>query len=126
MRGEGPNGRESEATVSLGGARPQMSRQLELPFEGRGEAPRAERSGEAPTAAQRRRALRSERPDGDGVSSRPNLQAALKRVRQNKGSPGIDGMTVEELPEHLQAGLAASSASSCSRGRTARSRCGGS
>jgi group II intron reverse transcriptase/maturase len=36
------------------------------------------------------------------VLSRPNLQAALKRVRQNKGSPGIDGMRVEELPDHLR------------------------
>jgi group II intron reverse transcriptase/maturase len=33
---------------------------------------------------------------------RPNLQAALKRVRRNAGSPGIDGMTVEELPGHLR------------------------
>jgi hypothetical protein len=33
---------------------------------------------------------------------RPNLQAALKRVRQNAGSPGIDGMTVEELPDQLR------------------------
>jgi RNA-directed DNA polymerase len=32
---------------------------------------------------------------------RQNLLAALKRVRQNAGSPGIDGMTVEELPAHL-------------------------
>ena len=30
-----------------------------------------------------------------------NLKAALKRVRQNKGSPGVDGMTVDELPKHL-------------------------
>ena len=37
------------------------------------------------------------------VFSRPNLQAALKRVRDNKGSPGIDGMSVEELPDHLRA-----------------------
>ena len=36
------------------------------------------------------------------VLSRPNLQAALKRVRQNKGSPGIDGMSVEELPQYLR------------------------
>lgn len=34
--------------------------------------------------------------------SRPNLQAALKRVRQNKGSPGVDGMTVEALPDYLR------------------------
>lgn len=36
------------------------------------------------------------------VCQRDNLKAALKRVRQNKGSPGIDGMTVEELPGHLR------------------------
>jgi group II intron reverse transcriptase/maturase len=34
---------------------------------------------------------------------RQNLRAALKRVRQNAGSSGIDGMTVEELPDHLRA-----------------------
>jgi group II intron reverse transcriptase/maturase len=33
---------------------------------------------------------------------RRNLQAALRRVRRNAGSPGIDGMTVEELPGHLR------------------------
>jgi len=37
------------------------------------------------------------------VLSRPNLQAALKRVRQNQGGPGIDGMSVGELPEYLRA-----------------------
>ncbi len=36
------------------------------------------------------------------VCERPNLQAALKRVRRNGGSPGIDGMTVEQLPDHLR------------------------
>ena len=35
------------------------------------------------------------------VVERSNVRAALKRVRQNKGSPGIDGMTVDELPRHL-------------------------
>ncbi len=35
------------------------------------------------------------------VVERGNAKAALKRVRQNKGSPGVDGMTVDELPEHL-------------------------
>lgn len=36
------------------------------------------------------------------VLERENLQRALKRVRQNKGAPGIDGMSVDELPEHLK------------------------
>ncbi|KAB2844447.1 MAG: group II intron reverse transcriptase/maturase [Burkholderiales bacterium] len=36
------------------------------------------------------------------VLDRANLQRALKQVRQNKGAPGIDGMTVEALPEYLK------------------------
>lgn len=32
---------------------------------------------------------------------RENVLAALKRVRANKGSPGIDRMTVDELRDHL-------------------------
>jgi hypothetical protein len=36
------------------------------------------------------------------VLERGNLQRALKQVRRNKGAPGIDGMTVDELPEYLK------------------------
>jgi RNA-directed DNA polymerase len=36
------------------------------------------------------------------VCERQNLQAALRRVRRNAGSPGIDGMTVEQLPDYLR------------------------
>jgi group II intron reverse transcriptase/maturase len=32
-----------------------------------------------------------------------NLRQALKRVRKNKGAPGIDGMTTDELPDYLRA-----------------------
>lgn len=87
--------------MSLGRARPQMSRQLELPWGGKGEAPMAPRSEEAPTATHG-----TERSGTSDlmvkVVSRRNLQVALKRVRRNKGSPGIDGMTVDELPHHLR------------------------
>jgi len=31
-----------------------------------------------------------------------NCKQALQRVKGNKGSPGIDGMTVDELPEYLK------------------------
>lgn len=74
---------------------------MELCFEDRGEAPRAERSGQATSAA-----TGNEGPGKDAlmerVLERTNLQRALKRVRGNKGSPGIDGMTVDELPEWLR------------------------
>ena len=47
-----------------------------------------------------------ERPGTTGLMEmaceRRNLLAALKRVRQNAGSPGIDGMTVEALSDHLR------------------------
>ena len=31
-----------------------------------------------------------------------NLRKALARVRRNKGAPGVDGLTFDELGEHLQ------------------------
>ena len=36
------------------------------------------------------------------VLERANLQRALKRVRSNQGAPGIDGMSVDELPAYLR------------------------
>src|SRR6516164_1928885 len=36
------------------------------------------------------------------VCERENCKQALQRVKANKGSPGVDGMTVEELSEYLQ------------------------
>ena len=36
------------------------------------------------------------------VRERENCKQALARVKANKGSPGVDGMTVEELPGYLK------------------------
>ena len=36
------------------------------------------------------------------VLERTRMQAALKKVRANKGAAGVDGMTVEELPGYLK------------------------
>src|ERR1022692_1790300 len=77
--------------------------QLAFPFAWGGEAPAGDREGaEAPRV--RREA---EDPAGnqrvmEEVCERENRRAALKRVRANQGSPGIDGMTVEELPGYLE------------------------
>jgi hypothetical protein len=35
------------------------------------------------------------------IVDQSNVMRALGRVKQNRGSPGIDGMTVEELPGFL-------------------------
>ncbi|MGB7622882.1 MAG: group II intron reverse transcriptase/maturase, partial [Terriglobia bacterium] len=36
------------------------------------------------------------------VCERENLKAALKQVKANKGSPGVDGMTVVGLKDYLK------------------------
>jgi RNA-directed DNA polymerase len=36
------------------------------------------------------------------VCERENLKQALKRVQANKGAAGVDGMSVDELPDHLR------------------------
>ena len=80
----------------------QMTMQMELPLEDRGEAPNAERSGEAGRAARgRARSGVGHEHLMELVVGRGNCRKALKRVRQNKGSPGVDGMTVGELEAYL-------------------------
>lgn len=36
------------------------------------------------------------------IVERNNLQRALKQVQRNKGAPGVDGMTVTQLPNYLK------------------------
>ncbi len=86
--------------MSLESAKRQKATQPELPLEYGGEALRDQRSGEALTAANERGSSGTDRLMEE-VVERGNMQAALKRVRQNKGSPGVDGMTVNELSKHL-------------------------
>lgn len=38
----------------------------------------------------------------EAVCERSNLHQALKRVKQNKGAPGIDGMSIEDLEGYLR------------------------
>ncbi len=79
--------------------------QLELAFmtEGRGEAPSAVTEGtEALVAKLESEGRESTERLMEEVCERENLRKALQRVKSNKGSPGIDGMTVEKLPEYLK------------------------
>lgn len=79
--------------------------QLKLAFmeEGKGEALRASREGTEASVAVRA----PESPAMceylmEEVLERDNLRKALRRVKSNKGSPGIDGMSVWQLPGYLK------------------------
>jgi RNA-directed DNA polymerase len=79
----------------------QKARQLELALEARGEASYGQRSGEAPTTSHGRECSGGDHRLMEQVVARANALAALKRVKQNKGSPGVDGMTVDDLAPYL-------------------------
>src|ERR1039457_1413737 len=79
--------------------------QLVLAFmaEARGEAPKGLAEGTESSAGKRG----TESPAiaeqlMEEVCGRENCQQALKRVKANKGGPGVDGMTVHELPGYLK------------------------
>jgi RNA-directed DNA polymerase len=79
--------------------------QLELAFmmESRGEAPTAVREGtESPGAKRKTESSAISEQLMEEVIERENLKQALRRVKANKGSPGVDGMTVEELTGYLK------------------------
>ena len=87
----------------MDGERQKTGEQLSFPGKSRGEAPRVSGEGTEPSTAKRE----AESPAStkhlmEEVCERENLKKALKRVRSNKGSPGIDGMTVDELPGYLK------------------------
>ncbi|HZL68580.1 MAG TPA: group II intron reverse transcriptase/maturase [Candidatus Limnocylindrales bacterium] len=89
----------------MGDKRQKNQLQMVLAFtaEGRSEAPMARREGTESLTA--KRACESPAiPEQvmEEVCERGNLKRALRRVKSNKGSPGIDGMTVGELPGYLK------------------------
>src|SRR5262244_3402210 len=83
----------------------QQNLQLELDFSSvlTGEAREAGRKGTESSAA----ANGSESPTStnrlmEEVCERENLKKALRRVKANKGSAGVDGMTVDEITGYLK------------------------
>src|SRR5437016_13085001 len=76
---------------------------LAVPGDGRGEAPKATRRGtETPTAKRMHESPADTERLMEEVCERENCEQALRRVKANKGGPGVDGMTVHELPDHLK------------------------
>jgi RNA-directed DNA polymerase len=85
---------------------PRLTEQLTLAFTPTGEerGSSAEVGGAEPVVA----TCDPERPVGmnslmEAVCERENLKKALRRVQANHGSPGTDGMTVDQLPDYLRA-----------------------
>ena len=79
--------------------------QLELAFdeEYRGEAPKDLAGGTESLAAKRgTESLAIGERLMEEVCERENCKQALARVKANKGSSGVDGMTVQQLPEFLK------------------------
>src|SRR3954452_24985926 len=89
----------------MGDMRPKIQYQLTLAFmtEGRGETPAADLEGTESLAAKRE----SENPaTGESlmeeVCERENLEEAWHQVRSNRGSPGVDGRTIDETQDYLR------------------------
>jgi RNA-directed DNA polymerase len=79
--------------------------QLELAFldESRSEAPRVSEEGtESPAAKRRTESPAIGEQLMEEVCERENCKQALARVKANKGRAGVDGMTVQQLPEYLK------------------------
>jgi RNA-directed DNA polymerase len=79
--------------------------QLVLAFmeEDRGEAPKGPQEGTESSAGKRgieSPAIAEQLMEE--VCGRENCKQALKRVKANKGSAGVDGMTVQQMPEYLK------------------------
>jgi RNA-directed DNA polymerase len=81
----------------------QLQMLLAFAVEGRSEAPKTRREGtESLTAKRECESPVIPEQVMEEVCSRENLLRALKRVKSNKGSSGIDGMKVDELPGYLK------------------------
>ena len=79
--------------------------QLELAFMGEqgGEAPRLDQQGiESPMARREPESPADDQQLMEEICERENLRKAWRRVRDNKGSPGVDGMTIDQMPTYLR------------------------
>src|SRR5262249_25183847 len=86
----------------MSGTRPKTQDHLASPAGHRGEPPGTDRGGTEPPVATRepQSPALAERLMEE-VCERDNRERAWQRVRENKGSPGVDGMTIEAAVGYL-------------------------
>jgi RNA-directed DNA polymerase len=84
--------------------RPPYQLELALPMPSRGEAPRQDaQEVEAATATTEPETPAPTDHFMEAICAKDNVEAALAAVVRNKGAPGIDGITVKQLPGILKA-----------------------
>jgi RNA-directed DNA polymerase len=87
----------------MSGPRPKIQDCLASPTGHRGEPSGTDRGGTEPPVARREpQSPASEERLMEEVCERDNLERAWQRVRENKGSPGIDGMTIDAAVGYLR------------------------
>src|SRR5246127_3226036 len=83
---------------------PPYQLELDLPMLGRGEAPRLVwQEVEAVTATAERESPAPTEHLMEAICDPDNIETALRAVVRNKGAPGVDGITVQQLPGILKA-----------------------
>ena len=76
---------------------------LAFPVESKSDATNAAEKGTETLVAKRKsESLAETERLMEEVCELKNCKQALQRVKANKGSPGVDGMTVDELPDYLK------------------------
>src|SRR6201981_3221603 len=84
--------------------RPPSQLELDLPIPGRGETPRpVAREVEVVTARSEPESPASTDHLMEAICDPDNIEAALRAVVRNKGAPGVDGITVRQVPGILKA-----------------------
>src|SRR5438270_5748697 len=86
----------------MSGKRQKIQHSLALEPVGQGETPVSGYQGTEPFVAQPTTENPAAEQLMEEVCERENLVRAWKRVRRNKGSPGVDGMTIDDAKDYLR------------------------